>query len=97
VQKILISKARSDATHHSKRIDAHLIANRIMRKDNYLIALFNKDVLDLTLPLLGPRQYMTRLMQDYLTYGLLSYIFDSTGKFRKRFLKESNRERLADG
>ncbi|KAL1408059.1 autophagy protein atg9 [Vanrija albida] len=28
-------------------LDAHDIANRILRKENYLIALFNKDVLDL--------------------------------------------------
>lgn len=30
--------------------DAHDIANRIMRKDNYIIALFNKNVLDIRLP-----------------------------------------------
>ncbi|KAH8928416.1 APG9-domain-containing protein [Atractiella rhizophila] len=30
-------------------LDAHEVANRIMRSENYLIALFNKDVLDLSL------------------------------------------------
>lgn len=34
-----------------QRMDAHDIANRLMRKENYLIALFNKDILDLTLPI----------------------------------------------
>ncbi|CAG8711261.1 10123_t:CDS:2, partial [Acaulospora colombiana] len=32
------------------KLDAHDIANRIMRQENYLIALFNKDLLELQLP-----------------------------------------------
>ncbi|GAA6017488.1 hypothetical protein JCM10207_008244 [Rhodosporidiobolus poonsookiae] len=32
------------------RLDAHDVANRIMREENYLIALFNKDVVDISLP-----------------------------------------------
>ena len=32
------------------RLDAHDVANRIMRKENYLIALFNKSVLNLAIP-----------------------------------------------
>lgn len=33
------------------KLDAHDIANRIMRQENYLIALFNKELLDLRVPL----------------------------------------------
>jgi len=33
------------------KLDPHDIANRIMRQENYLIALFNKDLLNLRLPL----------------------------------------------
>ncbi|KAG8875846.1 autophagy protein atg9 [Serendipita sp. 405] len=33
------------------KLDAHDIANRIMRQENYLISMFNKDLLDLRLPL----------------------------------------------
>lgn len=65
-----------------------------MRKDNYLIAMFNKDILDLSIPILGKRQWMTQLMQDYLAYGIFSFMFDANGKFRKRFLKASNKTRL---
>ena len=32
-------------------LDAHDVANRIMRKENYLIALFNKSVLNLAIPI----------------------------------------------
>ncbi|KAE8227842.1 hypothetical protein CF326_g7247 [Tilletia indica] len=35
-------------------LDAHDIANRIMRQENYLIALFNKDVLSLNVPFQVP-------------------------------------------
>ncbi|GAA5868016.1 hypothetical protein JCM8547_000782 [Rhodosporidiobolus lusitaniae] len=41
--------SRSSTT--AERLDAHDVANRIMREENYLIALFNKDVLDISLPL----------------------------------------------
>lgn len=35
----------------SAKLDAHDVANRIMRQENYLIALFNKELLNLRLPL----------------------------------------------
>jgi hypothetical protein len=94
VDKIIASKEDIEPNHPASKLDAHSIANRIMRKENYLIALFNKEIFDLRVPLLGRRQWMTRLMQDYLSYCIFSFVFDSTGKFRKRFLKESNRHQL---
>lgn len=33
------------------RLDAHDVANRIMRKENYFIALFNKNVLNTAIPI----------------------------------------------
>ncbi|KAK8858925.1 hypothetical protein IAR55_003156 [Kwoniella newhampshirensis] len=38
-----------------KKLDAHDVANRILRQENYLIALFNKDLLDLRVRLPVPR------------------------------------------
>ena len=48
-----------------QRMDAHDIANRVMRRENYMIALVNKDVLDLTLPVpfLGNRQVFSRSLE----------------------------------
>ncbi|WWD18817.1 hypothetical protein CI109_103272 [Kwoniella shandongensis] len=37
-----------------KKLDAHDVANRILRQENYLIALFNKDLLDLRVRLPVP-------------------------------------------
>ncbi|KAK0549112.1 autophagy protein atg9 [Tilletia horrida] len=50
------SSAGAAAATNKKRLglDAHDIANRIMRQNNYLIALFNKDVLNLSVPLQLP-------------------------------------------
>ncbi|KIM81480.1 hypothetical protein PILCRDRAFT_8829 [Piloderma croceum F 1598] len=46
------AKAPNAATTSTAKLDAHNIANRIVRQENYLIALFNKELLDLHVPLL---------------------------------------------
>jgi len=46
-----ISSSKRTNTTATAKLDAHDIANRIMRQENYLIALFNKDLLDLHVPL----------------------------------------------
>ena len=80
-----------------QKLDAHIIANRIMRKENYLIALFNKEILDLRVPYLRDKQWMTRQMQSYISYGIFSYVFDIQGRVGKRFLKKQYRSQLIDG
>ena len=80
------------------RLDAINIANRIMRKENYLIAMFNKDILDLSIPFIGKRQWLTRMIEDYVIYyGVFGFLFDTRGRFRKRFLKENHKQRLIRG
>ncbi|KAJ3046056.1 autophagy protein atg9 [Rhizophlyctis rosea] len=79
------------------KLDAHNIANRIMRKENYMIALFNKEILNLTVPVLGKRQMLTKIMEWNLSFCILSYVFDEKGHVRKRFLKDVNRTRLING
>ena len=81
----------------SKKLDAHIIANRILRKDNYLIALFNKDILNLRVPFLSQEPLLTRLMEWSLSFCILSFVFDERGQLRKRFLKENNRYMLSQG
>ncbi|TPX75314.1 hypothetical protein CcCBS67573_g03436 [Chytriomyces confervae] len=83
-------------------LDAHTIVNRIMRKDNYLVAMFNKDVLNLRIPRLwasanrGP-MVVTKIMEWNLYFCVLLYAFDEKGGLRKRFLKNSYRRRLVVG
>lgn len=66
-----------------------------MRQENYLIALFNEDLLDLTVPLpwkLGQylptnKNTLTRALEWNLRYCLLGHLFDRSGRVRKSFVK----------
>ncbi|EPQ57867.1 APG9-domain-containing protein [Gloeophyllum trabeum ATCC 11539] len=90
------------------KLDAHTIANRIMRQENYLIALFNKELLDLRVPLpsalkrfvppeQGKGRTLTRALEWNLRFSLMEYLFDPSGRVRKVFLKSKNREVLIQG
>ncbi|KAI0345226.1 APG9-domain-containing protein [Trametopsis cervina] len=90
------------------KLDAHDIANRIMRQENYLIALFNKELLDLRVPLPpflnrfvrpeeGKGRMLTRALEWNLRFCLMEYLFDTQGRVRKVFLKSKNRAVLIEG
>lgn len=93
------------------KLDAHDIANRIMRQENYLIALFNKEILDLRVPIptilqpylgnyLGEEiqkgQVLTQALEWNLRFCLMNYLFDESGRVRKSILKEKNRKKLVE-
>lgn len=80
-----------------ERLDAHDIANRLMRRENYLIALFNKDILDLSVPLpfLRNKQLLTRTLEWTLWFSVLDYVFDERGQVNQEFLKSSRRSQLS--
>ncbi|KAI7971633.1 hypothetical protein EIK77_002634 [Talaromyces pinophilus] len=82
-----------------QRMDAHDIANRLMRKENYLIALFNKDILDLTLPVpfLRNRQLFSRTLEWNLNLCILDYVFNEQGQVRPLFLRDTHRRALSEG
>ena len=82
-----------------ERMDAHDIANRLMRRDNYLIALINKDVLDLTLPVpfFKNRQLFSKTLEWNLSLCILDYVFNEQGQVRSLFLKDTHRRALSDG
>lgn len=86
-------------TQSKQRMDAHDIANRLMRRDNYLIALINKDILDLNLPVpfLRKRQFFSKTLEWNLSLCILDYVFNEQGQVRPLFLKDSHRRALSDG
>ena len=81
-----------------QRMDAHDIANRLMRRDNYLIALINKDILDLTLPLpfLKNKQLFSRTMEWNLSLCILDFVFNEQGQVRSPFLRDTHRRVLSE-
>lgn len=81
-----------------------------MRQENYLIALFNKELLDLRVPVPRVLQYflptegvdgkgkvLTQALEWNLRFCLMEYLFDVHGRVRKVFLKQKNRTALIDG
>jgi Autophagy protein ATG9 len=94
-----IVESRNQQTPHTSSLglpplDAHIVANRILRKDNFMIALLNKEVLDLSVPKINYGPIMTTLMEWNLNYCIFSWVFDEKGAFRRRFLKDKNKHRL---
>lgn len=81
-----------------QRLDAHNIANRLMRKENYLIAMFNKDILNLTLniPFVGEKQVFSKTVQWTLQFCILDFLFDEQGQLRDLVLKSNKRRELSD-
>ena len=82
-----------------QRMDAHDIANRLMRKENYLIALINKEILDLTLPIpfLKNRQLFSRTLEWNINLCVMDYVFNEQGQVRTLFLKDTHRRALSEG
>ncbi|TFK30029.1 APG9-domain-containing protein [Coprinopsis marcescibilis] len=101
------SKKKDNSTATAK-LDAHDVANRILRQENYLIALFNKELLDLRIPLpgllstfitpeKGKGKVLTQALEWNLRFCLMEYLFDRHGRVRKVFLKSKNRRALIEG
>ncbi|ORY01351.1 autophagy protein-like protein Apg9 [Clohesyomyces aquaticus] len=88
-RKLLASRSR-------QRLDAHDIASRLMRRDNYLIALFNKEILDVTIPVpfLGNRFVFSKTTEWHVDLAIMDFVFSKNGKFDPDFLKERNRRHL---
>jgi autophagy-related protein 9 len=95
--------ARNSNSSTTAKLDAHDIANRIMRQENYLIALFNKELLDLSSPIRfspleqGKGRTLTRALEWNLRFCLMEYLFDRQGRVRKVFLQAKNRTVLIEG
>lgn len=85
-------------TQSKQRMDAHDIANRIMRRDNYMIALINKEILDMTLPIpfLANRSLFSKTMEWNLSLCILDFVFDKRGQPGKEFLRDTSRKELSD-
>ncbi|KAI0542427.1 autophagy protein Apg9 [Xylaria digitata] len=85
------------ASQSKERLDAHDIANRLMRRENYIIALFNKDILNLTapIPFLNNRQLFSKSLEWTVQFGVLDLIFNEGGQVHQRVLKSDHRAQLS--
>lgn len=69
---------------HGGDIDALIVANRIMRKENFLVALFNRGLLDLSVPLVGNCLYCPSVELS-LYFSILNYMFNQQFHVRPAF------------
>ncbi|EMG49137.1 hypothetical protein G210_0175 [Candida maltosa Xu316] len=77
------------------RLNAHDIANRIMRRENYMIALINKDVLDLSVLFMNEKSVLTKTLEWNLKLCIDNFIYNQQGQINGKILKEYNRNHLA--
>ncbi|KAI1338078.1 autophagy protein Apg9 [Xylariaceae sp. FL0016] len=98
-QRRFISKhlGQHVASQSKERLDAHDIANRLMRRENYIIALFNKDILNLAapVPFLRSRQLFSKSLEWTVQFGVLDLIFNEGGQVHQRVLKSDHRGQLS--
>ncbi|SMN18286.1 similar to Saccharomyces cerevisiae YDL149W ATG9 Transmembrane protein involved in forming Cvt and autophagic vesicles [Maudiozyma saulgeensis] len=79
------------------RIDAHEVANRIMRKENYLIALFNDNVLNFSLPYLPfDSGALTKTLEWNINLCVIGFAFNDAGFIKQSFLKPSQRDYMIE-
>lgn len=74
------------------KIDAHIVANRIMRKDNYLIALYNNNILNLSLPIpMFRTNTLTKTLEWNINLCIMGFAFNESGFIKQMFLKDIQR------
>ena len=81
-----------------QRINAESIANRLMRQDNFYVAMYNKEIFDFTLPLpfAGSRSFYSKSLEWCIDFCLTNFIFDEQRSIRPFCLDVKNRKALVN-
>ena len=77
------------------KLTEHDIILRIMRKENYLISLINKNILDLRVPwwitpFISQKLFLTKSLEWSLSFCILEYMFNEQFNISTLFLKDVN-------
>mmetsp|Transcript_12819 Transcript_12819/g.27137 ORF Transcript_12819/g.27137 Transcript_12819/m.27137 type:complete len:1009 (+) Transcript_12819:43-3069(+) len=102
VQKITVLQESGEhrIAIHGQEINALSIAQRILRKENFLVAFFNRNMLDLTVPIpflsLAGKAFFSKSLEWSLYFTILSYMFNHKYQIRPSFYMDpsSLRRRL---
>lgn len=79
------------------RLSAHDVANRIMRRENYVIALYDNDILEISLPIPFFRNVtLTKTLEWNINLCILGFAFNDKGYLKQMFLRENQREFLSE-
>jgi autophagy-related protein 9 len=78
-------------------INAHNLANRILKKENYMIAMINNDLFDFKIPFIKKWwdvPFLTKSMEWNLQYGIINFFFDDRMKLKRDITVQSRRSEL---
>lgn len=62
------------------------LVNMIMRKENYLIALINQKVFDVSFPFINENLFGTKSLERVISYALFSFYFDKNGTLKRELM-----------
>eukprot|EP00300_Choanocystis_sp_HF-7_P018559 c20075_g1_i2.p1 GENE.c20075_g1_i2~~c20075_g1_i2.p1 ORF type:complete len:704 (+),score=128.17 c20075_g1_i2:39-2114(+) len=82
----VVQYQQQHALSHDKQLSELDIANRLMRRDNFLIAILNRGLLDPPLSFMPKRLMLTKTMEWNLSLCLLHPMFDEQHQIHKKFL-----------
>lgn len=99
-QKVVEKVQELQEQHHfylgKDEFTLHNVANHVLKKENYLVAMFNKEIFDFTIPHTHA-PFFTKTMEWNIQYAMINYLFDDRMKLKKDFLDFHKREELANG
>ncbi|EME42054.1 hypothetical protein DOTSEDRAFT_72973 [Dothistroma septosporum NZE10] len=89
---------QTDYRKPQQKLTAETIANRLMRQPNYYVAMYNKDIIDFTLPVpfLGTRQFYSKSLEWAIDVCLTNFVFTEQGSIRPFCLDVRHRSGLIE-
>ncbi|CCE64990.1 hypothetical protein TPHA_0J01690 [Tetrapisispora phaffii CBS 4417] len=103
IQQIMYLKDQNALTANvvevkaKNKLDPLIVANRIMRKDNFLIALYNQNILDLSLPIpMFRTNILTKTLEWNINLCVIGFAFNEEGFLKQQFLKSSQQAYLTE-
>lgn len=88
-------KAELEDQSEVEELDAHKIINIIMRKENYFIALINKDCIKFSIPFFESKQLLTNILEWNVQWCINNFVFDKDGHVKEYFLDKDKKLNLS--
>lgn len=88
----IINDGNNNDLKSKLKLNAHDIANRLMRKENYMIAIFNKNILSkaLTIPVVNT-YFLTKTLEWNLKLCIFDFLFNDQGQLKRKVVSQHHR------
>lgn len=88
----IINDSNNNDLKSKLKLNAHDIANRLMRKENYMIAIFNKNILSkaLTIPIVNT-YFLTKTLEWNLKLCIFDFLFNDEGQLKRKVVSQHHR------